>query len=245
MKADPHKMSMCDTPLALQAGSSSSGTNIQDARERTAEAAARLACAAANGLGEAFQTMVHGLADTIDKRDPYTGGHTRRVMSYSLAIGKALGLSGIDMINLKLAAILHDLGKIGISDEVLLKSEDLSRDEFEYMMLHTVYGAEILNNIAHLKDVIPGVKHHHEQYNGSGYPDGLRGKGIPMIARIIAVADTFDAITTDRPYRKGLSLASAFEELKKSAGTQFDPAVVEAFLHACKELDMNSFKQEV
>ena len=245
MNTDFQKEPTGNIPPVIPNGYSSQGPGTPDARERTAEAAARLASAAANGLGEAFQAMVHGLADTIDKRDPYTGGHTRRVMSYSLAIGRALGLSGIDIINLKLAAILHDLGKIGISDEVLLKSNELSRDEFEHMMLHTVYGAEILNNIAHLKDVIPGVKHHHEQYDGSGYPDGLRGKGIPMIARIIAVADTFDAITTDRPYRKGLSLASAFEELKKSAGTQFDPAVVEAFLHACKELDINSLKQEV
>jgi HD-GYP domain-containing protein (c-di-GMP phosphodiesterase class II) len=203
-----------------------------EARAKITEAAARLAHAAAGGLGEAFHATVHDLADTIERRDPYTGGHTRRVMNYSLAIGKSLELSRMDMINLKLAAILHDLGKIGISDDILLKNEELSRDEFEHMMMHAVYGAEILDRIDHLKDVIPGIKYHHEKYDGSGYPDGLKGKKIPVIARIIAVADTFDAITTDRPYRKGLSFDSAFEELKKSAGSQFDPEVVKAFLNA-------------
>lgn len=202
------------------------------AGSRMAEAAARLSQAAAGGLGEAFHATVHDLAVTIERRDPYTGGHARRVMNYSLAIGRSLDLSGMDLINLKLAAILHDLGKIGISDDILLKDEGLSSGEFQHMMLHAVYGAEILDRIEHLKDIVPGIRYHHEKYDGSGYPDGLKGKRIPVIARIIAVADTFDAITTDRPYRKGLSFDSAFRELKKSAGSQFDPEVVNAFLNA-------------
>ena len=197
--------------------------------------AALLAEAAASGLTETFHATVHDLADTIERKDPYTGGHTKRVMSYSLAIGRSLALSDMDMINLKLAAILHDLGKIGISDEILLKNEELSLDEFRHMMMHTIYGAELLNHINHLKDVIPGVRYHHEKYDGSGYPEGLKGKGIPIIARIIAVADTFDAITTDRPYRKVLSFETAFKELRKSAGSQFDPDVVNAFLDAFKK----------
>ncbi len=209
--------------------------DFPESKERLISVAAMLAEAAASGLTATFHATVHNLADTIEKKDPYTGGHTKRVMGYSLAIGRYLALSDMDMINLKLAAILHDLGKIGISDEILLKNEELSLDEFRDMMMHTIYGAELLDHINHLKDVIPGVRYHHEKYDGSGYPEGLKGKGIPLIARIIAVADTFDAITTDRPYRRGLSFDSAFTELKKSAGSQFDPDVVDAFLSAYRE----------
>ncbi len=189
-------------------------------------------------LRETFYATIHALAETIEKRDPYTGGHTKRVMNYSLAIGRIMGLSKKEMINLKLAAILHDIGKIGIRDNVLLKNDRLDYDEFKIIAMHTVYGAEILNHIRQIKDIVPGVKYHHEKYDGSGYPDGLQGNDIPVIARIIAVADTFDAMTTDRPYRKGLSFDEAFEELKKMAGTQFDPNVVNAFFRACEEMEI-------
>jgi HD-GYP domain-containing protein (c-di-GMP phosphodiesterase class II) len=181
-------------------------------------------------MKETFYSTVHALADTIEKRDPYTGGHTRRVMNYSLAIGKALGLSEKGMIDLKLSAILHDIGKIGVSDRILLKNERLTFDEFNVIIMHPAYGAEILNHIRQLRDIVPGVKWHHENYDGSGYPDGLKGEAIPFIARIISVADTFDAMTTDRPYRKGLGTGAAIEELKAKAGIQFDPVVVDAFV---------------
>lgn len=189
-------------------------------------------------LRETFYATIHALADTIEKRDPYTAGHTKRVMNYSLAIGRMIGLSKKEMENLKLSAILHDIGKIGIRDNVLLKNDKLTSDEFEKIMMHTIYGAEILNHIRQLKGVVPGVKYHHEKYDGSGYPDGLKGNDIPIIARIIAVADTFDAMTTDRPYRKGLSFDTAFEELKKHAGTQFDPDIVNAFFKAYEEMEI-------
>ncbi len=189
-------------------------------------------------LRETFYATIHALAETIEKRDPYTAGHTKRVMNYSLAIGRMMGLSKKEMENLKLSAILHDIGKIGIRDDVLLKNDKLTSDEFKKIMMHTVYGAEILNHIRQLKSVVPGVKNHHEKYDGSGYPDGLKGDDIPVIARIIAVTDTFDAMTTDRPYRKGLSFDAAFEELKKNAGSQFDPDVVNAFFRAYKELEI-------
>jgi putative nucleotidyltransferase with HDIG domain len=189
-------------------------------------------------LRETFYATVHALAETIEKRDPYTGGHTKRVMNYSLAIGRMMGLSKKDMVNLKLAAILHDIGKIGIRDNVLLKTEKLNHDEFENIMMHTVYGAEILNYVRQLKDIIPGVKYHHEKHDGSGYPDGLKGNDVPLIARIIAVADTFDAMTTDRIYRKGLSFDAAFEELKNHSGLQFGPDVVNAFFKAYEELEI-------
>ncbi|MDD2365109.1 MAG: HD domain-containing protein [Desulfuromonadaceae bacterium] len=180
-------------------------------------------------LQEAFYTTVYTLAETIEKRDPYTGNHTKRVMEYSLAIGKTLGLSEEDMARLKLGAVLHDIGKIGVRDSVLLKESSLTDDEFEQIKMHPVYGEEILGRISQLKSAIPGVKHHHEKYNGRGYPDGLKGDEIDITARIISVADSFDAMTSTRPYRNGLTLEVAFEELKKYSGTQFDPAMVDAF----------------
>ena len=183
-------------------------------------------------LKDAFYTTVYTLAETIEKRDPYTGNHTKRVMEYSLAIGKILGLSEEDTIRLQLGAVLHDIGKIGVSDNVLLKQSSLTNEEFEQIKKHTQYGEEIISNIAQLKSTIAGVKHHHEKYNGRGYPDGLAGNEIDITARIIAVADSFDAMTTNRPYRTGLSLDEAFGELRKYSGSQFDPAVVEAFFAA-------------
>ena len=183
-------------------------------------------------LRETFYAAVHALAETIEMRDPYTGGHTRRVMEYSLAIGKAMGLSPKDMIDLRLSAILHDIGKIGIRDSILLKTERLSPEEYAAIALHPVYGAQILDHYKQLKEIVPGVRWHHERFDGSGYPEGLKGDSIPAIARIISVADTFDAMTTDRPYRRGLSVEAALDELKRFAGIQFDPAAVEAFVRA-------------
>jgi HD-GYP domain-containing protein (c-di-GMP phosphodiesterase class II) len=183
-------------------------------------------------LKEAFYTTVYTLAETIEKRDPYTGNHTKRVMEYSLAIGKTLGLSEEDMARLQLGAVLHDIGKIGIRDNVLLKESSLTDDEFEQIKMHPVYGEEIISRIPQLKSAIPGVKHHHEKFNGRGYPDGLKADEIDITARIIAVADSFDAMTSNRPYRKGLSLDEAFEELRKYSGSQFDPHIVDAFFAA-------------
>jgi HD-GYP domain-containing protein (c-di-GMP phosphodiesterase class II) len=126
--------------------------------------------------------------------------------------------------------MLHDIGKIGISDRVLQKNGELTREELETVRSHPVYGAEILQHIKKLHGVLPGVRHHHERYNGTGYPGGLKGSDIPVTARIIAVADTFDAMVTDRPYRKGLAAQAALEELIRQRGVQFDPVVVAAFL---------------
>lgn len=183
-------------------------------------------------LKDAFITTVHTLAETIEKRDPYTGGHTRRVTDYCLAIGRMICLSDSDIHRLELAAVLHDIGKIGVRDNVLLKNGRLTDEEFEEIKKHTNYGEEILNHIKHFKNIITGVKYHHERYDGRGYPDGVKGEDIDITARIIAIADTFDAMTTDRPYRKGLGLEAAFEELKRCSGTQFDPELVNAFLRA-------------
>lgn len=186
-------------------------------------------------LKEAFYGTAQALAETIEKRDPYTGGHTKRVMNYSMDIGRHMGLGKAELEKLRLSAILHDIGKIGVKDSVLLKTDRLDKGEAEVMRMHARYGFEILYNIKQLRDIIPGVLGHHEKYDGSGYPDGLKGDEIPLSARIIAVADTFDAMTTDRPYRKALSTEEALAELIKFSGTQFDKEAVEAFVKAFKE----------
>lgn len=181
-------------------------------------------------LKETFYGTSQALAETIEKRDPYTGGHTQRVMNYSLEIGRMMGLPEETMEELKLAAILHDIGKIGVRDSILLKNDRLDREEALIMNRHAEYGSEILEHVGKLRRVIPGVRGHHEKFDGTGYPDGLKGEAIPFIARIIAVADTFDAMTTDRPYRKALSTGEAVRELLRCSGTQFDGEVVKHFV---------------
>ncbi len=181
-------------------------------------------------LQKTFEAVVFALAETIEQRDKYTGGHTKRVTEYSVLIGEALGLSKKEIYTLKIAAILHDIGKIAVPDQILNKPGRLTDEEFAYIKIHPVAGEEILKHIPELKEEIKGIKYHHERWDGRGYPEGLKGEEIPFIARIIAVADTFDAMTSNRPYRKALPLEVAFEEIKKCAGTQFDPEVAEAFL---------------
>lgn len=178
------------------------------------------------------------MAAAIDARDPYTHGHTERVTNYCLAIAKELeGLPEVSQYKnfretLQIAALLHDIGKIGIPDSILNKMGRLSPEEFEEIKKHSVIGATILNPIKELGDVVKEVRHHQECFDGSGYPDGLKDGAIPFIARIIAVADAFDAMTTNRPYRKKRDFESAIQELKRNSGTQFDPIVISAFLLA-------------
>lgn len=183
-------------------------------------------------LEEMFFQTAESLADAIEKRDPYTGGHTQRVTAYSLATAKYLSLKPLEMKWLRIASVLHDVGKIGIEDQILRKPERLSPEEFNVIKGHAKMGAEIIEHIRQLREIVPGVKYHHEQINGRGYPDGLIGEAIPMIAKIVAVADTYDAMTTDRPYRKALGKGVAIEELRRCSGTQFDREVVEAFIEA-------------
>lgn len=183
-----------------------------------------------NNLKEAMLTTIHSLVMTIGKRDAYTGDHTMRVKEYSVAVAKEMGLSEEETERLQLAASLHDVGKIVIRDSILLKEGQLSDEEFDVIKHHTIFGEEIIKPIKFLRLVIPGIRQHHERYDGTGYPDRLHGKQIDLIARIIAVADSFDAMTTDRPYRKALSHASAVDELQVHSGTQFDPEVVQTFI---------------
>jgi putative nucleotidyltransferase with HDIG domain len=183
-------------------------------------------------LRETFFQTAEALADAIEKRDPYTGDHTKRVMRYSMAVITQLSINNNDVENLRLAAILHDVGKIGVEDSILKKESVLSDEEFEVIKEHPEMGAVILGHIRMLKDVIPGIKYHHERIDGKGYPSGLSGEDIPLIARIISVVDTFDAMTTNRPYREALDDQEAIEELKRFSGTQFDPQIVDAFISA-------------
>jgi len=183
-------------------------------------------------LEEMFFQTAESLADAIEKRDPYTGGHTQRVTLYTSAIAKYLQLNLMERKWLKIASVLHDIGKIGIEDQILRKPNRLSSEEFNMIKRHSDMGAEIIEHIRQLREIVPGVKYHHEMMNGKGYPDGLRGESIPLLAKIVAVADTYDAMTTDRPYRKALEKEAAIEELKKCSGTQFDSEVVEAFIQA-------------
>ncbi len=183
-------------------------------------------------MKETFYTTSEALAEAIEKRDPYTGGHTKRVLWYSLAIARHIGLDK-DMIELvKLSAVLHDVGKIGIEDRILRKQSPLDDNEVASMKQHPVLGADILKHVPQLKDVLPGMFYHHERVDGLGYPKGLKAGEIPIIAKIISVADTYDAMTTTRPYRKGLPTGVAIDEIKKWSGRQFDESVVEAFIKA-------------
>jgi len=190
-----------------------------------------------------FINSVRMLAAAIDAKDPYTRGHSERVARYSIAIGKNLNLSEKDMRNLRISALLHDVGKIGIDDRILRKPGALSDEEFEVMKQHPAKGAAIMSGVAQLIDIIPGMKYHHEKWAGGGYPDGLESEQIPMQARIVAIADTFDAMTTNRPYQKAMELGYVVEKIKSFAGTRFDPRVVDAFVNAVKRGDIQIEEQ--
>ncbi|MBI5469113.1 MAG: HD domain-containing protein, partial [Deltaproteobacteria bacterium] len=183
-------------------------------------------------IKETFYATSEALAEAIEKRDPYTEGHTKRVLEYSLAIAGEMRLPQSTVEILKLSAVLHDIGKIGIEDSILRKNAPLDPSEAAAMKTHPLVGAEILSHVPQLKDVVPGMLYHHERVDGEGYPKGLKQDRIPLIARIISVADTYDAMTTTRPYRGGLTPKMAMKELKKHSGRQFDARVVNAFIRA-------------
>ncbi len=185
-----------------------------------------------------FINAVRMLAAAIDAKDPYTRGHSEREARYSMAIGKNLELPEPELRNLRISALLHDVGKIGIDDRILRKPGALSEDEFEVMKQHPAKGAAIMSGVAQLIDIVPGMKYHHEKWSGGGYPDGLQGEQIPMQARIVSIADTFDAMTTNRPYQKAMELSYVVEKIKSFAGTRFDPRVVDAFAQAVKRGDI-------
>ncbi len=178
-----------------------------------------------------FIDSIEMIAAAVDAKDPYTKGHSGRVAQYAVIIAKELGLSEEEIDRVRISATLHDVGKIGVEDRVLKKPGLLTNEEFEIMKRHTVMGFEIVRQVKQLADMVPGIRWHHESLNGKGYPDGIQGDQIPLMARIISVADTLDATTTDRPYQAGFDFPSALEILRKHAGAKYDPIVVDA-LHA-------------
>ena len=178
-----------------------------------------------------FTQTIGALAEAVDKRDPFTAKHSQNVKSIGVEIGRAMRLGDSQLEALEWGGLLHDVGKIGVPDAVLLKAERLSKDERMVMNSHPVLGAQIISPVQRLAPELPIIRHHHEWYNGSGYPDRLIGDEIPLLARILHVADAFEAMTAARPYRMTpLTAEQALSELRKFAGIQFDPVVVDAFV---------------
>ena len=174
--------------------------------------------------------LVHSLVSAVDAKDPYTCGHSARVASLARALAAEVGLPDAGAERVYLAGLLHDVGKIGVADTVLQKAGKLTAEEFEEMKRHPTVGARILGDVRQLRDILPGVLHHHERYDGRGYPHGLAGEGIPLMGRLLCLADSFDAMTSTRTYRHAMPLASALVEIRRCAGAQFDPALAEAFV---------------
>ncbi len=181
-------------------------------------------------MRKVYLDTIRALAAAIDAKDPYTKGHSERVAEISLALAQELNLSDRDIENIEYTALLHDIGKIGVSDNILGKDSSLTNKEFDKIKEHTVMGAKIIEPVDFLKNSYEAIYHHHEKYNGEGYPDGLKSEDIPLSARIIAVADAYDAMGSDRPYRKKLDKDKKLNELKDQSGKQFDPKVVEALI---------------
>jgi HD-GYP domain-containing protein (c-di-GMP phosphodiesterase class II) len=177
---------------------------------------------------ELFLGSIRMLAAAIDEKDPYTRGHSGRVAKYSTIIGEQMSLSATELDQLRISALLHDVGKIGVDDRVLKKPGTLTPEEFELMKQHPVKGATIMRPVAQLREMLPGIELHHECVDGRGYPYGLKGDQIPLMARIISVADTLDAITTNRPYQAAQELSFALEKIRELGSKKFDPAVVAA-----------------
>jgi HD-GYP domain-containing protein (c-di-GMP phosphodiesterase class II) len=185
----------------------------------------------AHDLEESYVSIVKVVAAAIDARDSYTHGHSARVSHLSLLIGKEMGLTQQELEDLEIACLFHDVGKIKTPDSILLKRGQLTPDEYQEMMRHVEYGASILSRAPSLAKYIPSTRHHHEWHNGKGYPDGLVGDDIPLFAAIMAVGDAFDAMTSDRPYRKALPEEKALREISRMAGTQFRPDLANLFLN--------------
>lgn len=179
-------------------------------------------------LQQAYETSLVMLANAIEVRDYYTRGHVERVTAYSLSLAGQLGWNGTNLQGLRIGAILHDIGKIHVSERILGKTGPLDPNEWDEIKRHPINGVEMIKDIPYLAPGIPVVRHHHERWDGKGYPDGLTGEDIPLAARIVSVADGFDAMTTDRPYRPARTSEQAYHEILRNAGAQYDPAVVNA-----------------
>ena len=182
-------------------------------------------------LERAYLDTVQTLRYTVEAKDPYTRGHSDRVSAFSVLLGKELGVSSEDLKTLEIGGLFHDIGKIGIPDSILLKEAKLTDDEYSQIKNHPSIGAHILCNAIVFQNILPIVKHHHERFDGNGYPSKLVGEQIPYLARIAAVADSFDAMTSKRTYRNAMPIEDVKQEIKRCSGTQFDPNIAEAFLN--------------
>ena len=181
-------------------------------------------------LERGYLDTIRALASAIDAKDPYTRGHSERVATLSVEIGRELGLTGPALLALEYAGVLHDIGKIGVPEQLLRKPARLTPEELTMVRSHAVVGAEIVEGIAFLRDAEPAIRHHHERWDGAGYPDGLKGEAIPLIARIVNAADTWDACTSERPYQRAYSAPEVVSILAKLRDQQIDPAVHDAIL---------------
>lgn len=196
-------------------------------------------------MDELFTGSLKTLVATIEAKDSVTSGHSVRVTVYSQAIAGEVGLNKEGMRILKISALLHDIGKVGVPESILGKPAPLSENEFIRMREHSSRGAEIIKNIKNVEEVVTAVRHHHERYDGGGIPERLKGDSIPLISRILAVADTYDAMTFDRPYRKGVAVEKAVKEIQRCSGTQFDPKIVDAFVRAYNKGMLNEMPQKI
>ncbi len=183
-------------------------------------------------LNDLFIGTVRAIADAVEAKDPYTRGHCERMRKFSLVIAEGLNLTEKEMKDIELAALLHDVGKIGVPEKILLKESKLTDEEWQTIKKHPVIGAEILSGIKQLHSALPGVRYHHERYDGKGYPEGLNAEKIPLVARILAVTDAYDAMTSTRPYREACPEEKANQELIRLKGIQFDPKCVDIFLQS-------------
>jgi putative nucleotidyltransferase with HDIG domain len=173
---------------------------------------------------------IESLNATVEAKDPYTAGHSQRVQEISVAIGAQLGLDTPRLDSLKLAGLFHDIGKLAVPDAILTKPARLTSEEFDQIQQHSEAGARIVARLGRLRDAVPIIRHHHERWDGTGYPDGIAGEAIPLEAAIVGLADAWDAMTTDRPYSRALTVQEALAEIRRGRGTQFAPEVVDAFL---------------
>jgi len=183
-------------------------------------------------LAQAYRSSLTLLANAIELRDQYTRGHVERVTAYTLVLAEYLGVHSAQLESIEFGSILHDVGKILVNEQIWMKASPLSDDEWMQIQTHAEKGAEMIGNIAYLASTVPMIRYHHERWDGSGYPDGLVGEQIPFEARVIAITDSFDAMTTDRPYHQAVSLQQAYEIVLQNSSSLFDPSIVSAFRKA-------------
>ena len=193
-----------------------------------------------------FHEFIESIVEILEAKDSYTRGHSSRVAHYSMLIAKELGLNNEEVELCHFAGHLHDIGKIGVPDAIITKTSALTNHEYEEIKNHSEYGYKILKKVSSLKDMAIIVLHHHERWDGKGYPKGLKGEDIPIISRIIAVADAFDAMTSNRSYRKPMNIGDALDELKKNKGTQFHGEIVDIFINSVvKKLNILTYQEDI